>query len=61
MARVFGVMALRNASGSRESTNFTVRPSFGKRVMEELVGAAVKIVARDDFIADLGDGQQAPA
>ena len=31
--------------GSRELTNFTVRPSFGKRVVEQLVGAAVEVVA----------------
>ena len=58
IARVFGVIAFRNASGFCESTNFTVAAQLGQRVMEELVGAAVEVVGRYDLVAHLRDVQQ---
>ena len=48
------------AEGSRVARvdEFDRAAQLGERVVEELVGAAVEVVARHDFVAEAGDGQQ---
>ena len=56
IARVFASINFSNEAGSRWSANFTVRPYCGKRVREQVVGAAVERGGADHVLAGLGDG-----
>ncbi len=50
--------ARQESRSSGSSTNVVVMPSFGKRVVQQVVGAAVQARARHDVVARLGQVQQ---